>query len=261
MNVIHIEESKISVPGGEVYVKRWMPETASKQLPMILLHDSLGSVDLWRTFPSTLSEGLHRPVIAYDRLGFGKSDARTEIPSIFFVEEEATLYFPAIKAALGLEKYSLCGHSVGGGMSINIAARDPDCQAVITMAAQPYLEELTTQGIRDALEMFKQPGQIARLERWHGDKGEWVLRAWTDTWLSPDFADWGLHAAIGKVTCPVLAIHGATDEYGSPAFPKFISEHVGGRGEMLLLEECGHMPHRERLDDVLTAIEVFLESL
>lgn len=258
MRSTRIEDFKVEVPGGHVYGKMWTPETASKKSPLILLHDSLGSVDLWRGFPSMLAENLSRCVVAYDRLGFGKSDARDALPSIDFIEEEATKYFPAIKEGLSIQHYVLFGHSVGGGMAINIAARDPDCKAVITMAAQAFVEDLTVKGIQAAQRIFEKHGQMERLEKWHGPKAKWVLHAWTDVWLSPEFVNWSLQPSISRVHCPVLAIHGENDEYGSSAFPKFISENVGGQAMMLLLKNCGHMPHRENPQKVIGAVKAFL---
>lgn len=261
MSSIKIEEFTVEVPGGFVYVKRWTPESNSIKSPLILLHDSLGSVDLWRDLPSTLVEKLGRCVVAYDRLGFGKSEARDLIPSIEFIEEEAIKYFPAIKEYLSIQSYVLLGHSVGGGMAINIASRDHDCQAVITVSAQAFVEDLTIRGIQEAKQMFEQSGQIERLEKWHGSKAKWVLHAWTDVWLSPEFADWSLQSSIENVYCPILAIHGENDEYGSSAFPEYISENAAGQAGMLLMRNCGHMPHKEKPQEMIDAVKGFLGEI
>jgi pimeloyl-ACP methyl ester carboxylesterase len=255
-----VEAFRVDVPGGRVFVKRWVPGSDTKKSPVILLHDSLGSVDLWRDFPPKLAEGLSRCVVAYDRLGFGKSDARDSLPSIGFIEEEAIKYFPAIKEQLAVRRYVLLGHSVGGGMAIHIAAHDPDCQAVVTVSAQAFVENRTVKGIQEAKRMFDQPGQIERLEKWHGPKAAWVLRAWTDRWLSARFKDWSLRPAIERVHCPVLSIHGDSDEYGSSAFPEFIVNHSGGPAGMLLMENCGHMPHKEKPQEVIRAAKEFLSN-
>ena len=255
-----VKEFKIEVPGGQVYAKKWIPEIDSGKPPIVLLHDSLGCVDLWRDFPSDLAEQLGRCVIAYDRLGYGKSDARDLLPSIKFIEEEAASYFPVIKKQLSIKKFVLFGHSVGGGMAINIASQDFDCQAVVTVSAQAFVEDLTVKGIQDAKEMFAQAGQIERLQKWHGQKAAWVLHAWTGVWLSAEFKSWSLEPAIQNVHCPVLAIHGDSDEYGSSAFPEFISEHAGGEATMLLLSSCGHMPHKEKPQEVISALTQFLNN-
>ena len=261
MSNTEIKELKVGIPGGQVYVKKWIPEFDNGKPPIILLHDSLGCVDLWKDFPEMLSKVFCRVVFAYDRLGFGRSDARSSLPSKDFIEEEASIYFPSIKETLGIDRYVLLGHSVGGGMAINIASQDNDCQAVITVSAQAFVEDLTIKGIEDARKIFEQPGQIGRLEKWHGSKAEWVLHAWTDVWLSDEFKDWSLEPAIHNVQCPVLAIHGDNDEYGSSAFPQFIFERSGGSSTMLILDNCGHMPHKEKKQEVISAVKEFLNAI
>lgn len=260
MSSSQVERFFIDVQGAQVYVKRWIPANNSDLPPLVLLHDSLGSADLWRDFPRQLAEKLSRTVIAYDRLGFGKSGARSRLPSAQFVEEEAVIYFPIIKEQLALESYVLLGHSVGGGMAINIAAQDAECTAVITVAAQAFVEDLTVEGIRQAKEAFASSEQIGRLEKWHGSKAQWVLNAWTEVWLSEAFKRWSLAPIIRSVTCPVLTIHGDKDEYGSLAFPEFIVENTRGPANMLIMKNGGHVPHRENPQEVVDAIKDFLDS-
>lgn len=260
MNTIATEEFSIRVPDGTVYARKWRPEKTLSDVPVVLMHDSLGCVDLWRGFPEALAQNLSRPVFAYDRLGFGKSGPRVEPQPLDFIVEEAMMYVQFIKTGLSISSYILLGHSVGGGMSITIASHDPNCKAVITISAQAFVEELTRAGIINANKDFEQPDHFERLERWHGEKARWVLDAWTDTWLSPDFADWSLDGCIGNVRCPVLAIHGAKDEYGSTAFAEFITGKSGGVSELLILENCGHMPHKEEPETVRKAVRNFLKT-
>jgi len=260
INTIEIKEFKIENDVGSIFARKWTPQTAVKQVPIILLHDSLGSVDLWRDFPYNLAEKTSRSVIAYDRLGFGKSDARHELPSMEFIKEEATKFFPVIKQQLSITKYILFGHSVGGAMAINIAARDKDCMAAVTVSSQAFVEDRTVKGIKEAKLMFEQPGQIERLEKWHGGKAAWVLSAWTDVWLSPEFSAWRLDDCIRDVVCPVLVIHGDDDEYGSIAFPEFIASQVAGISKMMVIKDCGHMPHMEKTDEVVNAVKEFLNT-
>nr|WP_320014856.1 transporter [uncultured Desulfobacter sp.] len=49
-------------------------------------------------------------------------------------------------------------------MSINIAARDTDCMAAVTVSSQAFVEDRTIKGIKDARIMFDRPGQIERLK-------------------------------------------------------------------------------------------------
>lgn len=255
-----IEERFVEVPGGEVFVRTWRVG-AGTGAPVLLLHDSLGSVALWRDFPEALARSLGRPVIAYDRLGFGRSGARDGLPSADFIAEEAERYFPAIVRALGITGFSLFGHSVGGAMALAIAARTPACQWVVSESAQAFVESRTLDGIRAAKAQFERPGQIERLVRWHGDKAQWVLDAWTRVWLSPAFASWSLEPDAGKVRCPVLAIHGDQDEYGSVEFPKRIVGSVAGVSQLAILPGCGHVPHREQRERVLELVSAFAASV
>lgn len=257
---IEASDRFVAVPGGEVFVRRWRFD-GDDRAPIILLHDSLGSVEQWRDFPETLAIGTGRNVIAYDRLGFGRSTRRAVPMQAGFIDDEARIYVPVLADALGLSEYVLFGHSVGGGMAL-VAASVPGngCVAVVTEAAQAFVEARTLNGIREAKKAFEDEARFARLEKWHGERARWVLAAWTEVWLSPRFRDWSLDPYLDKVRCPVLAIQGDTDEFGSGEFPRRIERGVSGPARMELLEDCGHVPHRERQDDVLALVAAFLEE-
>ncbi|WP_129777963.1 alpha/beta fold hydrolase [Peristeroidobacter soli] len=251
-------DSFVPVPGGNIFVRQWRGPRAAG-VPLVLLHDSLGSVELWRDFPALLAEASNRPVIAYDRLGFGQSTQRTDPPSCQFIDEEAERFFPAVRDALGLERFALFGHSVGGAMAIRMAASvRTQCEAVITESAQCFVEARTLEGIRTAQASFEDPAQRQKLAKWHGDRTQWVLDAWIKVWLAPEFANWSLDPWFPRVACPVLAIHGDRDEYGSEEFPRRIAGRVSGPSAMILLPDCGHVPHRERRDEVLRLMTSFL---
>lgn len=257
---VSVTEARVAAPGGDLFVRRWGAEPAGRA-PIVLLHDSLGCVDLWRDFPAELAAATARTVFAYDRLGFGQSSPRNDVPSLNFIDEEAVLHFPALADALGLDGTLLFGHSVGGAMALSIAAHHPDrCKAVITESAQAFVEERTLAGIRTAKAGFADPEAFARLTRWHGERARWVLDAWTETWLAPEFRAWSLDARLGAITCPVLAMHGDGDEFGSTAFPRRIVAGVAGPAQMEILPSCGHVPHREKAGDVLRLSGDFLAT-
>lgn len=254
-------------PHGKIFTRTWTPDEGAKQFqfskaPIVLMHDSLGCVDLWRDFPAQLCRALERPVIAYDRLGFGKSDARIGRPSLDFIAEEAPNYFPALYEQLELERVILLGHSVGGGMGIHCAAQlGTHCEALITIAAQVFAEERTLEGIRAARESFKEPSQRDRLARYHADKTDWVLDAWIENWLDPGFASWSVVGVLPSVYAPILALHGERDEYGTTQHAKLISGLCGGPSQMELLPSIGHVPHREQPQQVIDLLAAFLRRL
>lgn len=251
-------ECRIETPQGSLFAQCWVPERACGN-PTVLLHDSLGCVALWRDFPEQLAAATGREVIAYDRLGFGQSDPHPDQLGPGFVADEAERGFVPLCEQLGIKRFVLFGHSVGGAMASVCAARFPErCEALITESAQTFVEDLTLNGIRDARDAFAESGQLDRLKRYHGDKAAWVLSAWTDTWLSTPFQDWSLDDVLPQVRCPVLAIHGAHDEYGSAVHPNRFAELSAGPGRALIVDDCGHVPHKEKPDTVLDAVSAFL---
>ncbi|MBA1279580.1 MULTISPECIES: alpha/beta fold hydrolase [Pseudomonadaceae] len=259
MNV-STEDRYLPTEHGEVFTRHWRT-SHSRKTPIVLLHDSLGCVELWRDFPERLAAATARDVIAYDRLGFGRSAPHPGGWSNRFIRDEAELFFPPVRQALDIEHFILFGHSVGGAMAASIAARYPhQCRALITESAQAFVEARTLEGIRQAQAAFAEPGQMERLSKYHGDKAAWVLSAWIDTWLSETYADWTLEETAPSIACPLLAIHGLEDEYGSETHPQRIVELGRAPVQKLLLDNCHHVPHREQPEVVVEAVVRFLQA-
>ena len=253
----------IDAPGGRLFARCWRPQAPTedpvRKPPIVLFHDSLGCVELWRGFPLRLADRAGRLVIAYDRLGFGGSDPRTAPPGPRFIQDEAERFFPALRAGLGFDRFVAFGHSVGGAMAAHCAARHPSaCEALVTESAQFFVEDRTRSGILQAKEQFKTEASFERLRRLHGEKARWVLDAWADTWLSPEFADWTLEEALAQVACPTLVIHGSEDEYGSLLHPRQIADRVAGVAQLEILPGVRHVPHREREAWVAQRVAGFL---
>jgi pimeloyl-ACP methyl ester carboxylesterase len=252
----------VATPAGRLFVRMWTPSSGPASAPIVLFHDSLGCVELWREFPARLCAATGRRVIAYDRLGFGKSDPRRDMPSPDFVAEEALAGFAPLRQHFGLQGFVAFGHSVGGGMAVHCAADHPeDCVALITESAQVFAEDRTLQSIAQAKEEFRDEAQRDRLRKYHGDRAEWVLHAWTDCWLDPRFASWSIAGVLPRVACPVLAIHGEHDEYGTAIHPQTIARLCGGPSQLEIMPDTRHVPHREREQEVLRLVSRFLAPL
>ncbi|AHL75417.1 alpha/beta hydrolase [Stutzerimonas stutzeri] len=260
MNV-SIEDRYLPTEHGEVFTRRWRTRHTRKT-PIVLLHDSLGCVELWRDFPERLAAATARDVIAYDRLGFGRSMPHPGGWSNHYIRDEAERLFPQVWQALDIEYFIAFGHSAGGIMATSLASRYPrHCRALIAESALAFVEDRTLQGIRQARAAFAEPGQLERLRKYHGDKAQWILSAWIDTWLSDSYAGWTIADSARDFACPLLAIHGLEDEYGSIAHPQRIAALGKGPTHQLLLENCQHVPHREHPKAVLEAVERFLKSV
>lgn len=260
---IHEFDHIIQTPGGKLFAHEWCPEgrIRTKGTAFLLFHDSIGSVELWRDLPGKLARLTGLPVIAYDRLGFGRSDPHPGKLPFTFIMDEGHKIAPLICDALGLQQIIAFGHSVGGGMAITTAAAfGLRCRAVITESAQSIVEQCTLDGVRNARVSFSRPGQLERLARYHGDKAAWALSAWLDTWPDPNYAKWTLDSELAQVLCPALIIHGDNDEYGTLQHPRRIVRLIGGPSKLVVFENCGHIPHREQPEQVLGEIRDFLSA-
>ncbi len=172
---ITIQDAWVECPDGRLFARSWTPAAPSALAPIVLLHDSLGSVELWRSFPAALCEATGRRVVAYDRLGFGRSDPHPATLALDFIATEAEAGFAAIRRHFALDRFAVFGHSVGGGMAVNLAAHLGEaCVALITESAQSFLEDRTVRGLEEARVFFQDPLQLERLGKYHGDKARWV---------------------------------------------------------------------------------------
>ncbi|MGP8291276.1 alpha/beta fold hydrolase [Vreelandella zhanjiangensis] len=248
--------------GGRLFTRSWEPPARVSDTPIILLHDSLGCTALWRSFPAALCEKTRHRVIAYDRLGFGQSSACLEPPPLSFIDDEPGTDFAALCAALAIDRFIVLGHSVGGCMAIHCAGAYASlCLGLITIAAQSANEPRTRSGIEQAKAAFEAPEQFSKLEKYHGHKARWVLDAWVNTWLHPDFINWSLVPALERVHCPTLVLHGEKDEYGSHHQPERIARYIQGPAHCEILKNLHHTPHREDEAQVIRLIDSFIEEL
>jgi len=171
--------------GKRLFAREWRPPQMAKAEPIVLLHDSLGSVELWRGFPAALAQTTGRQVVAYDRLGFGRSGVREGVLPPTFIKEEAEYFLPTVFDYFRLNKVVLFGHSVGGAMAAACASRHPDvCAAVVTEGAPAFVEDKTVRGLLEAKANFHHAEQLDRLKRYHGERrAGWSTRGRRLGWV------------------------------------------------------------------------------
>jgi pimeloyl-ACP methyl ester carboxylesterase len=229
---------------------------------ILLLHEGLGSVSMWRDFPQRLAAATGRRIVAYSRHGFGRSAPRARPYTPRFVHEEAEEVIPALRKRLGLERPVLVGHSTGASMALVHAAGPEPVAGVVAMAPLTTVEGSNVESIRRARSLYESSDWRTRLARHHDDVDA-VFYGWNDTWLRPDFRDWNILAEIARIRCPVLAILGQSDEYSTPVQVEAIARSLprGIPFESLLLADCGHAPHREQPEAVLAAVKGFVAAL
>lgn len=249
------------VHGRCLEYRRWPPPAPSIAAPVLLLHEGLGSVGLWRDFPAALASRTGRAVAAYSRLGHGASDPRGAALPVRFMHDEAERTVPAVLDGLAVERAVLFGHSDGGSMALLAAAAFPHrVAALILEAPHVFVEPISIASIARMRDVYDTTGLRQRLARHHGDNVDEAFRGWNDVWLDPEFLAWNIEEALPRVTCPVLVIQGDADEYGTARQMEAIAAGVTGAVETHLLADCGHSPHRDQPARVLDLAAAFLAA-
>jgi len=229
---------------------------------VVFLHEGLGSARQWREFPIRLSALTGCGFLAYSRWGYGGSDPQPRPWPAHFLEHEAAVVLPAVLDATGLARPVLFGHSDGGTIALMHAAAFPDgVRGVISEAAHVMLEEIGIQGIASAHDRFLHGDLRARLRPHHGDHVEDTVLGWTENWLRPELRNWDIRARLHAVCCPVLVIQGRDDDFGTLDQVDAIAANVSGPAETMVLDDCGHVPHREKPLEVLAAAARFIGNL
>lgn len=240
-----------------------LPAAATGRPELLLMHEGLGSVSMWRDFPHRLARATGRRVVAYSRRGFGRSEPRAGPYDVRFMHDEALETLPALRSALAIADPVLVGHSTGASMSlIHAGANRWPVAGVVAMAPITFIEESNIGSIEEARRTWNTTDWRSRLARHHDDV-DMAWSAWNDTWLDPRFRAWTIEEDVRQLRVPILAILGSGDPYSTPAQVEYVRRLATQvpSFESLLLEDCGHAPHRDQPEAVLRAVGRFLEAL
>ena len=239
---------------------RTIPGAADKPW-LVLLHEGLGSVSLWRDFPEKLARRLDMPTLIYSRRGYGQSSALDGPREPDFMHREALDVLPALLDAHGIGRALLVGHSDGASIALINAAHHPERVAgAVLMAPHVIVEAVSQSSIARIAETYERTDLRARLGRHHADVDDAFL-GWSRIWLDPRFRTWSLGAECASLGVPTLLIQGEDDEYGTLAQLDAIEAVAPVPPRRLVLARCGHAPWRDREVDVLDAIEGFVDDL
>jgi pimeloyl-ACP methyl ester carboxylesterase len=228
---------------------------------LVFLHEGLGSVAMWRDFPQRLCEAAGLRGLVYSRPGYGKSTPRpaNEPWRPDFMHRQAREVLPALLEALDVQRPFLFGHSDGGSIALLYAASLPDAlRGAIVMAPHILVEEVSVTSIAQAREAYRTTDLRSRLARYHDDVDS-AFGGWNDIWLSPAFRDWSIEDELPSIRCPLLAIQGVDDEYGTLEQVRGIARRVP-QAQLLELPGCGHSPHKDQPDAVIAAATAFLRA-
>lgn len=251
----------LAVPGGQVEYIRVDGDPCKPTL--VLLHEGLGCVALWRDFPARLAAATGASVFAYSRSGYGRSSERALPWPLDYMEIEGTRGLPAVLAAAGIGECVLFGHSDGASIALvhSGLVRDPRVSGVIVLAPHVFAEPMGLESIAQARLAYAEGDLRAKLARYHGDNVDCAFHGWCDSWLHPDFARWNIEHVLPGIRVPLLQIQGEDDQYGSQAQLEAIASAVGGPCTTLLLADCRHAPQFEQPARTLEASVDFVRGL
>jgi pimeloyl-ACP methyl ester carboxylesterase len=227
---------------------------------LVFLHEGLGSIAMWRDFPARLARATRCNAVVYSRYGYGSSDPLVEQRRVRYMHDEANVALPELLGRLAVDRPILIGHSDGGSIAlIHAASGAKPVLGVVTLAAHVMVEDISVASIAAAKTAYETTGLRAKLARYHADVDS-AFWGWNRIWLASDFRDWNIEDCLPRIECPVLAIQGEDDEYGTMEQMRRIGAKVKDV-ELLALEDCRHSPHRDRPEAVLGAIARFVERL
>ncbi|TGD58477.1 alpha/beta fold hydrolase [Flavobacterium humi] len=229
---------------------------------IIFLHDSLGCIELWRDFPQKLGEMSSCNVLVYDRQGYGKSCPFTQAGrDNYYIEREADILAELLDY-WAIEKAILFGHSDGGSIALIAAAKYPaKITGILTEGAHVLVEDVTLNGIREAIQLYQTTDLKTKLEKYHGDKTEAMFWAWASTWTSNTFKSWNIENFLPFIQCQSLIMQGENDEYGTLEQVAKITAQTKGDASAFIIPAIQHTPHKEAPEVVLEASAAFIQKL
>jgi pimeloyl-ACP methyl ester carboxylesterase len=251
-------EISIAIDGRRIEAV-WHGPLPEKAPTLVLLHEGLGCVAMWRDFPAALAARTGYGVLVYSRFGYGRSDPSPLPWPLTYMHDEALEVLPAVLDQAGVRKALLVGHSDGASIATIYAGGRQDfrVRGLVLLAPHFFVEEISVRSIAQAKQEYERGDLRARLERYHGNNVDNAFRGWNGAWLDPAFRAWRIDDAVAHVRVPILIIQGRDDQYGSPAQLDLAEADAYCPVETLLLDHCRHAPQLDQPELTLAAIADF----
>jgi pimeloyl-ACP methyl ester carboxylesterase len=228
----------------------------------VLLHEGLGSIGLWRSFPEKLAERTGYCVAAYSRGGYGQSDPVPLPRPLDYMTREAIDVLPQVLDAIGFKRGILLGHSDGASIAAIYAGSVEDVRiwGLCLISPHFFTEPGGLASIAEAKVQYETGDLRQRLAKHHADVDN-AFRGWNGAWLDPGFKSWNIEDSIPGIRVPVLAIQGRDDQYGTLAQIDALVNRAHAPVDTAILENCKHSPHVEQPDYTLEVASDFLARL
>ena len=244
---------------------QWINRHLAQAPLLIFLHEGLGSLAMWKDFPQRLCSAAHCQGLVFSRPGYGRSTPRAPDEEWHpdFMHRQAYEVLPSFLDALALsareKRLWLFGHSDGGSIALLYAAKFPHALAgAIAVAPHIFVEDLSVASIEKARRAYLETDLPERLARYH-DNPDSAFWGWNRIWLDPKFRRWSIEPEIAEIRCPMLAVQGKDDEYGTLEQIRGIGKRVP-TAELLELSHCGHSAHRDQSARLIDATVQFMRA-
>lgn len=251
----------LSVNGLQLEYATW-GNPPQNSVALVLLHEGLGCVALWRDFPSRLCAETGCSVLAYSRAGYGQSDP-CELPRpLDYMTREAIDVLPQVLDAAGIKRCVLLGHSDGATIAAIYTGSTEDhrVRALVLIAPHFFTEPLALDEIARARQAYEITDMSSRMAKYHRNPAV-AFRGWNDAWLDPGFNAWNVADVIDYIRVPVLAMQGKKDQYGSYAQIDVLEQRLYAPLQVHMLDDCQHSPHQEKQQACCDSIGEFVERL
>jgi pimeloyl-ACP methyl ester carboxylesterase len=233
---------------------------AGTNTTIVMLHEGLGSVAMWKDFPERLAEATGCGVLAYSRYGHGRSERLAEKRRVDFMHHEAKVVLPELLRQFEIQRPILLGHSDGASIALIYAGTWPErVRGLVLEGPHVSVEDANIRSITAIRELYASSDLPQKLARYH-DHADETFRGWNDIWLDPQFRNWNIEEYLAAISCPALVIQGEHDQYGTLAQVQAIQRRVPAT-QSLNLPRCGHSPHRDQPSLTLDAISKFVATL
>lgn len=229
---------------------------------IVLLHEGLGSVDLWGSFAEKLAAATGAGIFSYSRAGYGRSSPSKLPRPVSFMHEEARLVLPRVLDALDFRRGLLLGHSDGASIATIYAGsiQDHRVRGLVLIAPHFVTEDVGLAEIARAKAAFEQGSLRAKLARTHADPDN-AFHNWCDPWLDPEFRNFDLTDELAHIRVPILIVQGEDDQYGTVRQIELAQDECYCPVDAVLLPNTRHAPHREAPEPTLRAVADFCNRL
>ena len=253
---LHTQHLHLSLDGKSIEVAHYSFPSAPGTI--LLLHEALGSVSYWKTFPQQLAHATNYNVIAYSRAGHGNSEGPLAQRTNEYYLHQVGAVIPTLLDHFSATDPVLYGHSEGAGIAMLYAATSKRIKALI-------LESPFVVSSPDAAKLIGKmaaayPGSKLqeRLAHYHQHPDE-VFASWTTWATSLGNEVFPLREFLPRITCPVLVLQGARDEFGTTQQLAALQASIPTL-QHETFSDTGHLPHKEQTDRLLQRVSQFLSS-